>query len=44
MLDAGEMGKNKDLRDKARQGMFIYIAHFIHNANSKCFTWKKLKQ
>jgi len=29
--------------DKARQGKFIYIAHFIHNGNSKCFTWKKLK-
>ncbi len=22
---------------KARQGKFIYIAHFIHNGNSKCF-------
>jgi len=28
---------------KARQGKFIYIAHFIHSGNSKCFTWKKLK-
>ncbi len=24
--------------DKARQGKFIYIAHFIHSGNSKCFT------
>ncbi len=23
---------------KARQGKFIYIAHFIHSGNSKCFT------
>ncbi len=21
-----------------RQGKFIYIAHFIHSGNSKCFT------
>ncbi len=25
-------------RGKARQGKFIYIAHFIHSGNSKCFT------
>jgi len=24
--------------DQSRQGKFIYIAHFIHNGNSKCFT------
>jgi len=29
---------------KARQGKFIYIAHFIHSGNSNCFTWKKLKK
>ncbi len=28
---------------KARQGKFIYIAHFIHSGNSKCFTEKKVK-
>ncbi len=22
----------------SRQGKFIYIAHFIHSGNSKCFT------
>ncbi len=26
------------LNIKARQGKFIYIAHFIHSGNSKCFT------
>jgi len=31
------------MHGKARQGKFIHIAHFIHNGNSKCFTWKKLK-
>ena len=25
---------------KARQGNFIYIALFIHKADSKCFTYK----
>jgi len=23
---------------RLRQGKFIYIAHFIHNGNSKCLT------
>ncbi len=39
-------GKDKRLLDNlrritqlnTRQGKFIYIAHFIHNGNSKCFT------
>ncbi len=26
------------MQGKARQGKFIYIAHFIHSGNSKCFT------
>jgi len=25
------------------QGKFIYIPHFIHSGNAKCFTWEKLK-
>jgi len=29
---------NNKILYKARQGKFIYIAHFIHNGNSKCFT------
>ena len=29
---------------KARQGKFIYIALFIHEADSKCFTLKHLKK
>jgi len=36
--------KNSFHKGKARQGKFIYIAHFIRNGNSKCFTKKKLKK
>jgi len=31
--------KEREIEEgKARQGKFIYIPHFIHNGNSKCFT------
>jgi hypothetical protein len=34
------MGKRVVMQGKARQGNFIYIALFIHKADSKCFTYK----
>ncbi len=34
-------GHPKMKENSVRPGKCIYIAHFIHHCNSKCFTWKE---
>ncbi len=38
LIKKGHSNQGYHAKRQLRQGKFIYIAHFIHNGNSKCFT------